>query len=177
MRIVLAKAMSPLFEYPEPSYLSVLASLESESERLAPAAAESFHEFHSCLSTLTLEETRELYTKTFDLTPSCAPYLSVHLFGESSFKRARLMAGLAELYVSKGIETNHELPDHIGVVLRALEALDPTDQEEIVTHCLKACLEKMQIELQRQNNPYVYALAAVAKLSESWGKSPEVSHD
>jgi len=177
MRAVLAKSASRIFEYPEASYLSRLAVFARDCERFVPSAVEPLRELHAALCQMTLDELRELYTQTFDLSPSCAPYLSVHLFGESSFKRARLMTGLAELYASRGVPPSQELPDHIGVVLSALESLDPMDQWEVVTHCLVGCLDKMQRELSRQSNPYAHAFAAVEELIDRWEEPrAEVNH-
>lgn len=172
-----AKAASRIFNYPDVNYLSHLTDLEHNCRRFAPAAADRMSELQSRLAPLSAEELGELYTRTFDLAPACAPYLSVHLFGESSFKRARLMTGLAELYAAKAIASDGELPDHVGVLLGALERLDPLDQQELLTHCLKTGLEKMRAELARQDNPYALAILALEQLVAAWISNTEVTSD
>lgn len=172
-----ARAASRIFAYPGQDYLAHLTELEQICRQFAPEAAESAGELLTRLSRLSLDELRELYTRTFDLAPACAPYLSVHVFGEASFKRAQLMTGLVELYAAKGIPSDGELPDHLGVVLGAIEKLDPPEQRDLLIHCLKVGLEKMQAELLRQDNPYVYAILALQQLVATWTLKAEVTRD
>lgn len=177
MAVPCAKAASRVFDYPDQDYLARLTELERACRDFAPAAADSFSELRSRLSRLSANELRELYTRTFDLAPVCTPYLSVHLFGESSFKRAQLMTGLAEQYAAKGIVSNGELPDHLGIVLDALEQLEPPEQRDLLTYCLKAGLEKMHVELLRQENPFVLAIQALERLVATWTLNAEVTCD
>src|SRR5512138_1986014 len=88
-----------LFAYPSERLALDLAELERAMVP-CPTAGSELHRFVCHVRDLSLPDLCELYTRTFDLTPVCAPYLSVHLFGESSFKRAQLMTGLREAYVS-----------------------------------------------------------------------------
>ncbi len=177
MAVPCAKAASHIFDYPDQDYLVRLTELERACRDFAPTAADSFGELRLRLSRLSLNELRELYTRTFDLSPACALYLSVHLFGEGSFKRAQLMTGLAEQYAAKGVPSNGELPDHLGVVLGALELLDPPEQRDLLTYCLKSGLEKMQVELLRQENPFVLAMQALEGLVDTWTLNAEVTCD
>ena len=175
MELQILAAASRLFEYPGTDYLEVVRRLEAESESVSSAARQKFSLLSSDLEQLGLEEQRELYTRTFDLTPVCAPYLSVHLFGESSFQRAKLMTGLAELYASKGMTPKSELPDHIAVVLDALSSLEPEEQRDLLTLCLKPSLEKMREALERQNNVYASAIAALEGLTATSNVDLEVA--
>lgn len=177
MTALLASAASQIFEYPHPGYLDSLRTIAAESWNCSPNAAKLFEELYSILSRLSLKESKELYTRTFDLAPVCAPYLSVHLFGESNLKRAQLMAGLTELYIIRNVETQHELPDHIGVLLRSLEKLLPSERAEILLHCFKGSLKSMQAELARQENPYRLAIEAIAELVQTWLTQTEVNND
>jgi nitrate reductase assembly molybdenum cofactor insertion protein NarJ len=87
------------------------------------------------------------------------------------------MTGLAELFASRGIDVGHELPDHIGVLLRSLEKLRPSERAEVLRHCFEASLKSMQVELARQNNPYQLAIAAVAELVRKWLEQAEATDD
>ena len=58
------------------------------------AATTALARFAAGMSPLTTDEREELYTATFDVTPACVPYVSIHLFGEENFKRGEFMAAL-----------------------------------------------------------------------------------
>lgn len=166
-----------LFEYPTCQYLGHLAELEGACSAASLTAAEQLRLLSNEFAALTVDELRELYTRTFDLNPACAPYLSVHLFGENSFKRAQLMTGLAELYAAKGLHGQRELPDHLGVVLAALDHLDGPERIDLLKYCMRVSLEKMKAELTRQENPYALAIEALERLVVDWISMAEVPHD
>jgi nitrate reductase delta subunit len=141
-----------------------------------PRAAEALGQFAAHLRGLELHEIQELYSSTFDLTPACAPYLSVHLFGEDSFKRAHLMTGLRECYAATGVPCEHELPDHLAIVLQALEHLAFDVRHDLLQLCLVRALTKMRAELARQANPYVHAIGGLEYCAAAWAAEPEVCH-
>jgi len=110
------------------------------------------------------ERLQEVHGRTFDLAPSCVPYLSVHLFGEGSYQRARLMAGLAEAQSRAGFDRGPELPDHLAVVLRFAPHMDPEEWRELVRFCLIPVLPAMICGLEGSDNPYRQVLEAVVLL-------------
>ncbi|HEX6200854.1 MAG TPA: molecular chaperone TorD family protein, partial [Thermoanaerobaculia bacterium] len=113
------------------------------------------------------DELEDLYTRTFDLTPVCAPFLSVHLFGQESFRRARLMTGLEEAYRRAGYDRGTELPDHLAVVLGAAEVFPDDEWRELVEQVLALPLARMKGALAggpadgSPRNPYRHLLEAV----------------
>jgi nitrate reductase molybdenum cofactor assembly chaperone len=176
MPVALAKEASRLFEYPRDDYRAALRRVVSRCRADLPAAAVALGHFESRLGEMALCDLRDLYTRTFDLTPACAPYLSIHLFGEESFKRARLMTGLRESYQSKGFDCAPELPDHIAVVLSALERLDDEVRRDLLALCFKVALSKMRTELERQDNPFAHAVAGLEHCVEHWLNDAEAPH-
>lgn len=171
MSLKFAAPASRLYLYPSDRFAVELSELE-RSLVPCPTAGSELHRFASHVHDFSLKDLRELYTRTFDLTPVCAPYLSVHLFGESSFKRAQLMTGLREAYATCGVRFDDELPDHLAVVLAAFDRLQPEVQRDLVSLCLMAALPKMQSELERQHNPYAHAIASLRICVCGW-KAPE----
>jgi nitrate reductase assembly molybdenum cofactor insertion protein NarJ len=107
----------------------------------------------TALDGLTQEEREELYTATFDVTPSCVPYVSIHLFGEENFKRGEFMAALHARYAQAGFDTRGELADHIAVLLRFAAHVDESERREMAEFCLMRPLEKMMAALP-VTNPY-----------------------
>lgn len=167
-------ALAPLLEHPRWEDGASAISPATEARDLlrlaghddAAAAVDRFLERAEDLGT---ERLREIHGRTFDLAPSCVPYLSVHLFGEGSFQRARLMAGLAEAQMRAGFDRGPELPDHLAVVLRFAPHMDPEEWRELVRFCLIPALPAMAGGLEGRgsegsDNPYRQVLEAVELL-------------
>jgi len=153
-------AVGALLEYPDSSfqqrYDDAFASLE-EVDRDAVTAIKSFLAELGGMST---EYAQELYTRSFDLSPVCVPYASVHLFGAESFKRAELMTGLKTVYERVGFDCGGELPDHIAVLLQCAPRFDEEEWSELVTLVLLPALEKMIPALEHSGSPWRHALCA-----------------
>ena len=94
-----------------------------------------------------------VYTATFDLGPSCSPYVGVHLFGDENPDRARLMVGLRLAYERIGMSEGGEMPDHIANVL-AFAACETEEREELLKFVLIPALRKMNDILAPTSNPY-----------------------
>lgn len=161
LRIAVA-ALGPLLAYPRRErFATDLARAEGRLlEAEAAEAAEALEAFERGAVRRSFDELEDLYTRTFDLTPVCVPFLSVHLFGQESFRRARLMTGLEEAYRKAGHDRGTELPDHLAVVLGAAEVFADDEWEELVEQVLARPLARMKGALDAKN-PYRHLLEAV----------------
>lgn len=155
-----------LLAYPEAGHAARAAALRSEVAAFAPAAAAALDRHLAQVSALPPEALEELYTRTFDLQPVCAPYLSVHLFGEESPQRAALMTGLAGAWGELGAATGGELPDHVAVVLANGPRLPGGQWDELVRFALRPALERMIRALDGAGSPYGALCEAGARLLE-----------
>ena len=114
---------------------------------------------------MSTEHAQELYTRSFDLSPVCVPYVSVHLFGAESFKRSELMTGLIAAYERVGFDRGTELPDHIALVLQCAPRFDADEWDDLAVLVLTPALEKMREALSNANSPWRHvACAAQAML-------------
>jgi nitrate reductase molybdenum cofactor assembly chaperone len=164
--------LSPLFEYPDEL---LVGNVFYWQMRLAPrcaAASAELGPFLAWLLSADPGEVEETYVRTFLVTPVCAPYASVHLFGEESFRRAELMAGLRSTYARVGLAEGRELPDHVALLLRLTGRVDGEELDDLVGYCLRPALVSMARRLEPTENPYRHALRAIVKLLE-WGGEPE----
>jgi nitrate reductase assembly molybdenum cofactor insertion protein NarJ len=129
---------------------------------LAKESVDSLHllAFRNAIHPLTHDEREELYTATFDVTPRCVPYTSIHLFGEENFKRGEFMAALHSQYEQVGFDTFGELPDHLAVLLRYASTLGEPARRELVEFCMLRPLEKITQSLP-EDHPYLHILNAV----------------
>ncbi|HLJ75287.1 MAG TPA: molecular chaperone TorD family protein [Thermoanaerobaculia bacterium] len=153
-------SLAPLFRYPE-------APLTIEGEDLAAFAKE--------MAALDLAGQQATYTATFDLAPSCSPYLGIHLFGEENRDRARLMVGLKLAYKRLGIDSridsNGELPDHVAEVLAFAEVDEAEEREELRRFVLLPALTKMNAILAPTANPYRHLVATALRQAAAGGAS------
>ncbi len=155
-------ALARLLEYPGVDF-GVRVSAAPSSATLVS--------FATAMLALSPDEREELYTATFDVTPACVPYVSIHLFGEENFKRGEFMAGLHARYAQAGFTTGGELPDHLSVLLRFTAETDHAEHRELTEFCLLGPLGKM-IAALTEENPYHALLVAVREILQA--AHPEV---
>ena len=150
--------LAPLFRYPDSPL-----GIECENAQLDAFANE--------INALDLASQQSTYTATFDLAPSCTPYLGIHLFGEEDPGRARLMVGLKLAYQRLGIDSAPELPDHIAEVLAFADRATSEERDELVRFVLLPALTKMHAILGPTNNPYRHLVAAALQQVSPGGAS------
>ncbi len=161
------KAFSTLYEffadcldYPSSSLRERVRDGAPRLPDFRPAAG-LVEEFAGFVKMTPLEDIEELYTATFDLQPSCYPYIGYQLFGED-YTRGIFMARLKDCYRTCGYSCAPELPDHISVMLRFLaQDKDAEQGEELVNECIIPALRKMAQPLEERENPYGKVLQAL----------------
>lgn len=145
-------ALAELFRYPD-APLNVCPNGDAELEAFAREIA--------ALDRGQLEAT---YTSTFDLAPSCSPYLGAHLFGDEGPERGRLLIGLRGSYANAGVDFDEsELPDHIAEVLAFAAHEEAEEWADLVRLILVPALTKMDELVRGSSNPYRHLIAAARK--------------
>ena len=86
-----------------------------------------------------LGQLQEAYTNAFDLRPDCTPNLGYHLFGDDG-RRGLFLAELKGRMEARGIPLGFELPDHISLLLRYLDAAE----EERALSSRIACFQRFR---------------------------------
>lgn len=153
--------LAAVFEYPGEGTKKAIDRAVDALRDSNVEAANALERFRDTVGEWTPGRWEELHVRTFDVAPQCVPYLSVHVFGEESFKRAQLMTGLRESYARAGFNHDGELPDHLAVVLRFFPCFSEDERLELVHYCLVDAIEKMSGSLKKADNPYVHVLCAV----------------
>ncbi len=150
-----------LLAYPAGGEADIAAKGAAALSGVFPESAAWLEEVRSFFADTPRERVEEIFTATFDLQASCAPYVGFHLFGEG-YKRRIFLAGMNALYASRGFLAEGELPDHIAVVLRFLAVSSADGQtREIVEDGLIPALAKMIRTFQDAGNPYEKVLRAL----------------
>jgi nitrate reductase molybdenum cofactor assembly chaperone NarJ/NarW len=150
--------MSEALHYPVPGRLQ---ALENGLAGLpAGPARQSLAAFVREVGRLSLGEWEELHTRTLDLNPLATPYIG-HLTWGDSYKRGSFMAQLNREMLALEVDRQGELPDHLGPVLRYLEAaLQPLPE---LVEILGPAVQKMLASLRKSDpgNAYLRLLEAI----------------
>ncbi len=173
-RLDLAPHLAELLEHPS----AATADLAARAAGLAAASPEiagALRAFVAETEALGPGRLAERYTRAFDLAPRCVPYLGVHLFGDESPKRARLMVGIATACQDAGLDRGRELPDHVVVALRLWPRLPGDEREEFAALCLGPALAAMESRLDEIHDPYRHVVRA-ARLAVAAPAAAEAAH-
>ena len=157
-------AVGTLFEYPGETFEERYEEAKEATGAFSGDAEVALGDFWRDLSGVSTEHAQELYSRSFDLSPVCAPYASVHLFSAESFKRAELMTGLIAAYVRVGFDRGTELPDHIALLLQCAPRLDADEWDDLAALVLTPALEKMGEALAKAGSPWRHATRAAQAL-------------
>lgn len=166
IRTHLCPSLGPLLDTPDAGFIARLDGVHAVAADVDEAAADRLGAFRGEMAGMSGGERAELHAHTFELSPICVLYVSVHLFGEESFKRARLMTGLDEAYHAAGFGRGRELPDHLGVILRFAPHFSDEEWDEMVRYCLAGPVREMHASLARTSTPYRLLLEAIAGVIE-----------
>lgn len=146
--------LAALLEYPDDDWATRSASARGR-------ANPSLGEFIAAVEPLSIRGLQELYTRTFDLNPSCALEIGYHLFGEN-YKRGEFLAHLRQSEAPFSLGQDQQLPDYLPVLLRLLVKLEDEElRGSLIVECLIPAIEKMLASFKESDNPYRLLLAAV----------------
>ncbi len=144
-------AIAGLLAYPDCDFRQRLARCRELCAN--PQAAAHLADFDTATHGLGLSDLEELYTRTFDFSPSCALEIGWHLFGED-YHRGALLVRLREELAGHGIQESCELPDHLTHVLPLADRMAPDESARFVSACVTPAVKKILAGLEGQHNPY-----------------------
>ncbi len=157
----LCAQLGACLEYPAHNTRDMLQAAADQMGSISVEASDDLKKFLSKMKRMELEMWQEYYVQSFDLMPKSSLYLSVHLFGEESFKRSELMAGLKGVYEKHSVFEMTELPDHLAVILKKNLLFNEEEWSELVSLCLLPALSGMIKLLEKSSNPYALILKAI----------------
>lgn len=157
------ECLLPLFTYP----VDGPAELAAATANVAgdPLLSSHLAAFGQAMAGHQSHEWEEEFTRAFDLSPIAVPYVSIHLYGEESYKRGLLMAWLNDLYAAHGFTPEaEELPDHFRSILRFLLTVPEPDARALAAFCLCGPVQWMREKLEAANSPYQHLLCALQQV-------------
>lgn len=159
------EALAALLRHPDDEHAVNVERCARAVEAAFPEGTALLAEFRRRTGALATEGLQELFARTFDLDPICAPEIGWHLFGER-YERGLFLVKLKQLRRRLGLPDQVELPDHLAGVLELLGRMEPEEAAELAWACVLPALEKMRGGLAGKDSPYASLLELVARLLE-----------
>ncbi len=159
------EALGGLFRYPDATYGNRLHHCRQALETCCPQAAACLLEVEEALAGRSQTDWEELYTRTFDLNPSCALDIGWHLYGEQ-YERGRFLVRCRDLLRELEIEEDGELPDHLSSLLSALGRLPEELAAPFAARFLLPALLVMREVLRDKGSDFAGLLGAAVILAE-----------
>jgi nitrate reductase delta subunit len=161
------RSIAPLFAWPDDDYELRLERARASVPRADRRAAKAFDDFTREIGSLARSAREMTYTSTFDLAPSCSPYLGIQVFGDNGRERSRLMVGLRASYTAAGHELHGELPDHLALVLAYGPDFEREEWSDLLRLILEPALGTMEGLLSGTTNPYRHLISAARRLTRA----------
>lgn len=158
-------ALGGLFRYPNSTYGKRLHQCRQALEACSPEAAASLLQVEQALAGSSWTDWEELYTRTFDLNPSCALEIGWHLYGEQ-YERGRFLVRCRDLLHELEIDEAGELPDHLSSLLSALGRLPEELAAPFAARFLLPALLVMREVLRDKKSDFAGLLNAAVVLAE-----------
>ncbi|GDY33396.1 nitrate reductase molybdenum cofactor assembly chaperone [Gandjariella thermophila] len=149
-----------LLDYPTEQTLGMLNQLHSAASALPAPVGQPLVSFVDHLRRTPAIELAAHYVETFDLRRRSCLHLTYYAYGDTR-KRGMALLRFKHAYRSAGVTLGeHELPDHLAVVLEFAATADPVaGRRLLVEH--RPVVELLRLSLEDSGSPYRAVLDAV----------------
>ncbi|NUT48452.1 MAG: nitrate reductase molybdenum cofactor assembly chaperone [Saccharothrix sp.] len=149
-----------LIDYPTAATTAMLPELRATAAALPEPAGPALVSFVDHALAAAQGELAQHYVETFDLRRRNCLHLSYYAYGDTR-KRGMALLRFKHAYRAAGVELGeHELPDHLSVVLEFAATADPVaGRRLLVEH--RPVLELIRLSLADSGSPYLAVLDAV----------------
>jgi nitrate reductase molybdenum cofactor assembly chaperone NarJ/NarW len=149
-----------LLDYPTQQTLDMLEALRAGAGSLPSPAGPALVSFVDHLRATPPIELAQYYVETFDLRRRNCLHLSYYAFGDTR-KRGMALLRFKHAYRAAGVTLGeHELPDHLAVVLEFAATVDPVAGRRLLVE-YRPVVELLRRSLQESGSPYRAVLHAV----------------
>jgi nitrate reductase delta subunit len=149
-----------VLDYPAQQTLDMLDELHAGAVALPAPAGPALVSFVEHLRRTPPIELAAYYVETFDLRRRNCLHLSYYAFGDTR-KRGMALLRFMHAYRAAGGELGeHELPDHLTVVLEFAATVDPVAGRRLLVE-YRPVVELLKLSLQECQSPYAAVLEAV----------------
>jgi nitrate reductase delta subunit len=149
-----------LLDYPTQQTLDMLEELHAAARSLPRPAGPALVSFVDHVRRTPQIELAAYYVETFDLRRRNCLHLSYYAFGDTR-KRGMALLRFKHAYRAAGVELGeHELPDHLTVVLEFAATVDPIVGRRLLME-YRPVVELLRLSLRDSDSPYRAVLDAV----------------
>ncbi|MGH3822815.1 MAG: nitrate reductase molybdenum cofactor assembly chaperone [Pseudonocardiaceae bacterium] len=149
-----------LLDYPAAQTLGMLDELHAGAVALPAPAGPALGSFVDHLRQTPPIELAAYYVETFDLRRRNCLHLSYYAYGDTR-KRGMALLRFKHAYRAAGVELgDHELPDHLAVVLEFAATVDPVAGRRLLVE-YRPVVELLRQSLHECGSPYAALLDAV----------------
>ena len=149
-----------LLDYPGQQTLGMLDELDAAAASLPAPAGPALMSFVAEAHRHPPMELAAHYVETFDLRRRHCLHLSYYAYGDTR-KRGMALLRFKHAYQAAGVELGeHELPDHLPVVLEFASTVDPVAGQRLLIE-YRPVVELLRQSLVEAGSPYAMVLDAV----------------
>ncbi|MGQ0719120.1 MAG: nitrate reductase molybdenum cofactor assembly chaperone [Pseudonocardiales bacterium] len=149
-----------LLDYPSPQTLGMLDQLQAGARSLAAPTGPVLVSFVDHIRRTPPLELAAYYVETFDLRRRNCLHLSYYAYGDTR-KRGMALLRFKHAYRAAGVTLGeHELPDHLAVVLEFAATVDPVAGRRLLVE-YRPVVELLRQSLHDCGSPYAALLDAV----------------
>ncbi len=163
----LYRLFADTLDYPGAGTAAMLIAGQAQLAESCPEAAAHLRSFAAFVEEQELHGLQEIYTRTFDITPTTNLYVGFHLFGES-YKRGAFMARIEEAFAQHRFDRGAELADHLCVLLRFASVCDDAEFVlPLLEEAMLPALGKIESAFQDSSDGYALAVRSLVALLEA----------
>lgn len=151
---------SLLLDYPDERLIELLPTLRAALADAPSAVADPLRTVMDHLESMPLQQVQSAYIDTFDVTRRCALHLTYYTCGDTR-KRGVELIRFKQAYRSAGVEMDdHELPDHLCVLLEFGAAHDLDTAWKLLCDN-RVGIELLQRALNAKSSPWLPAVESL----------------
>jgi nitrate reductase delta subunit len=120
-------------------------------------------------------ELEELFTRTFDINPTCALEVGWHLYGEE-YMRGAFLVKMGQEQARLNVPTHGELSDHLSHVIATLGRMEPDAADDFARRCVIPAVTIMTDKLTAAESPYADLLYTIYAVLAHRHAESEVTH-
>jgi nitrate reductase delta subunit len=149
-----------LLDYPTSRTLNLLEEMAAAAGSVPAPAGPALVSFVDSARRMSPMDLAAHYVETFDLRRRSCLHLTYYAYGDTR-KRGMALLRFKHAYKTAGVTLgDHELPDHLAVVLEFAATVDPASGRRLLVEH-RAVVELLRLSLVDGESPYAAVLEAV----------------
>jgi nitrate reductase molybdenum cofactor assembly chaperone NarJ/NarW len=149
-----------LLDYPTGQTLNLLQEMAEAAQSVPAPAGPALVSFVDDARRVSPMELAAHYVETFDLRRRSCLHLTYYAYGDTR-KRGMALLRFKHAYKTAGVSLgDHELPDHLAVVLEFAATVDPASGRRLLVE-YRPVVELLRLSLADSESPYTDVLDAV----------------